>query len=467
MEGVKKKRFFVKTYGCQMNFHDSGLIEDGLLKNGFSKAISPDSADIVILNTCSVRDRAEHKIASAVGRLNKNTKIVLAGCFAKHIKLKKENKIDDSSTNIPIDYCFAPDEILSIPDVLANDLKKDHARNINDKKIEPVTTDNYQNFHLVEDYFYNKSVNSDTATIKIIEGCNNFCSYCIVPFVRGRERSIPLDIICNTAQIYANKGISEILLLGQNVNSYLSPESDNSKKNFSYMLETLTKIDGIKKIKFLTSHPKDFNDELIELICKNEKVSKSIHLPVQSGSDKILSAMNRGYTRRDYLRLIEKLRKGYPDIVFSTDIIVGFPTENEEDIDMTLSLLDEVKFDFIFGFKYSPRPFTKSFKIQDDVVSEKKKERLEKVFKKQRGIFGSILNELKDTQVNVTISKIDEEKNSSEFKKGIRFKGEGLNERTIYIINKNEYTNLIIGDKRRVVITYVENNRLYGEVLIK
>lgn len=467
MEGSKKKRFFVKTYGCQMNFHDSGLIEDGLLKKGFDKAASVDNADIVILNTCSVRDRAEHKIVSEIGRLKGNAKIVLAGCFAKHIKLKRQDGANTKSANIPIDYCFAPDEILSIPDVLANDFKEGCSPDINNKELKPAITDNYQNFNLVEDYFYNKNVNNDIATIKIIEGCNNFCSYCIVPFVRGKERSIPINIIYNTAKIYADKGIKEILLLGQNVNSYLSPDSNGCKKDFSYMLESLAKIDGIKKIKFLTSHPKDFNDALIELICKNDKISKSIHLPVQSGSDRILSAMNRGYTRDDYLKLIEKLRKGYPDTAFSTDIIVGFPTETEKDIDMTLSLLDEVKFDFIFGFKYSPRPFTKSFEIKDDVTPEEKKERLESVFKKQRNIFGSILNGLKDRQVNVTISETDKEKNSAEFRKGIRFKGEEQNERTIYIVNKDKYTDLIIGDKRKVVIKYVENNRLYGEVTAK
>lgn len=469
MEGVKKNRIFIKTYGCQMNFHDSGLIEDGLLKNGFDKAASLDDADIVILNTCSVRDHADHKILSEVGRLKGDKKIVLTGCFAKQIKLKKEKGIDINNADIPVDYCFSPDEILSIPEVLANDFERNYNGNIGNKRlINTATEDDYQNFNLVEEYFYNKKINNSFATIKIIEGCNNFCSYCIVPFVRGKERSIPFGIIYNSAKMYADKGVRELLLLGQNVNSYLSPDPDDNKKNkkdFSYMLEALTQIEGIKKIKFLTSHPKDFNNKLIELICKNDKISKSIHLPVQTGSDKILSAMNRGYTKRDYVNLVEKLRQGCPDVAFSTDIIVGFPTETEEDFDMTLSLMDEVRFDFLFGFKYSPRPFTKALEIKDNVPLEKKKERLERVFEKQKNIFNSILNSLKGKLINATILAVDKEKNPIEFEKGTLFRGEGLNDRTIYIVDKGAYKNLKTGDKKTVKITDVKNNRLYGEVV--
>lgn len=392
MEGVKKNRVFIKTYGCQMNFHDSGLIEDGLLKNGFDKAGSLKDADIVILNTCSVRDNADHKVVSEIGRLKGDKKIVLAGCFAKQIKLKKEFGVNINNADIPADYCFAPDEILSIPEILAGNLEKNYNGGIKGngfkEELKATAEDDYQNFNLVEEYFYNKKIDSGFATIKIIEGCNNFCSYCIVPFVRGKERSIPFKIIYNSAKRYADKGVGELLLLGQNVNSYLSPDDVNkkNKKDFSYMLESLTKIDGIKKIKFLTSHPKDFNDKLIELISANDKISKNIHLPVQAGSDRILSAMNRGYIRRDYLNLIEKLRKKCPDAAFSTDIIVGFPGETDEDFEMTLSLMDEVKFDFIFGFKYSPRPFTKALEFNDDVPLEVKKERLERVFQKQKEI---------------------------------------------------------------------------------
>lgn len=462
-----------------MNFHDSGLIADGLLKHGFEESPSADAADIVILNTCSVRDHADHKIVSDIGRLKSGKKIVLAGCFANQIKLKKENGIKDNKTRLPVDYFFGPDEILSIPEILADDFKKEgvadsrnkktgHCRRIDNghEKPEAAAYDDYKNFNLIEDYFYNKKINNDIAAIKITEGCDNFCSYCIVPFVRGAERSIPHDIIFNSAAIYAAKGVREIVLLGQNVNSYLSP--DDSNKNFSLLLESLSKINGIKKIKFLTSHPRDFNDELLKLICENDKISKSIHLPVQSGSDKILSAMNRGYTRRQYLNLIEKFRKQHSDIAFSTDIIVGYPDETDDDFNQTLSLIDEVGFDFIFGFKYSPRPFTKAFDINDGIPLEKKKERLDSVLEKQKNGFKSILNSLKGKRLNVTILNIDKDKNPTGFKNGVLFRGEGLNDRTIYITGKNAYDDvhkdLKAGDNVNIKITEVKNNRLYAEV---
>ncbi|MHB8232033.1 MAG: tRNA (N6-isopentenyl adenosine(37)-C2)-methylthiotransferase MiaB [bacterium] len=367
---AKTKRFFIKTYGCQMNFHDSGLIENSLLKKGFNKASSITGADIVILNTCSVRDHADHKIASELGRFKKNNtdkKIVLAGCFAKQIKLKKEKR-----PGLPFDYCFGPDETASIPDILALAFEPEEKLNK-----DAILEYNPQNNH-------NYKAENGHATVKIIEGCNNYCSYCIVPYVRGREISIPFEIIYNDVKKHVLSGVKEITLLGQNVNSYLPLGKD--KKDFCYLLKSVSEICGIEKINFLTSHPKDFNEELIELICQNDKISKSIHLPVQSGSDKILSAMNRGYTRQDYTNLVKKLISGNSGISVSTDIIVGFPGETDKDFETTLSLMDEVKFDYIFGFKYSPRPFTKALEFNDDVPAGIKKERLERIFQKQKEI---------------------------------------------------------------------------------
>jgi tRNA-2-methylthio-N6-dimethylallyladenosine synthase len=371
-------KFYIKTYGCQMNFHDSGLIEDGLIKNGFQKADSAGDAGIIIFNTCSVRDHADHKIISELGRLKKNSpdkKIVLAGCFAKQIKLKSESAAsrNKSGGRLFFDYSFGPDEIMSIPELLKAG---------NESAAGSSGKDDYEDSALIEEYFYGKEPDRGEATVKITEGCNNYCSYCIVPYVRGKERSIPFDIAYNTVKKQILKGASEIILLGQNVNSYKSPEDGG--KDFCYLLDALSDISGIKKIKFLTSHPKDFSDQLIQTICRNDNISKEIHLPVQSGSDKILSAMNRGYAREDYLKLIGKLRKECPDVSVSTDIIVGFPGETDEDFEATLSLMDEVNFSFIFGFKYSPRPFTKAFEIKDDISLEVKKERLERIFRKQK-----------------------------------------------------------------------------------
>ena len=379
-------KFFIKTYGCQMNVHDSDLIENGLVKKGFKKAGSVEDADIVVFNTCSVRDNADHKVISEIGRLKKNyadKKIVLAGCFAKQIKLTKEQ-----NSSIYFDYCFAPEEIFSIPDILKNNTGINDATGSNETEQSRSLTERpseyFKNDGKTEEYFYDKKPENGTASVKITEGCNNFCSYCIVPYVRGRERSIPINIIYNTVKNLIDKGAAEITLLGQNVNSYISP--DDGKKDFHYLLNELSGIGGSFKIRFLTSHPKDFNDKLIDTVCGSGKIAKEIHLPVQSGSDKILAMMNRGYTKAEYLRLVRKLKNGNPDISVSTDIIVGFPGESDEDFEDTLKLIEEAEFSSIFAFKYSPRPFTKAFKFNDDVSLEVKKERLERVFQKYKEI---------------------------------------------------------------------------------
>ena len=370
-----------------MNVHDSDLIESGLVKKGFKKAVSVEDADIVVFNTCSVRDNADHKVISELGRLKKNyadKKIVLAGCFAKQIKLKKEQ-----NGNMYFDYCFAPEEIFSIPDILANNAAVNDIGGSNETRQDYYLAERpeeyLENAGKIEEYFYGKKPENDgTASVKITEGCNNFCSYCIVPSVRGRERCIPIGIIYKTVKNLIDKGASEITLLGQNVNSYVSPDDD--KKDFRFLLNTVSEIEGSFKIRFLTSHPKDFNDKLIDTVCGDNKIAKEIHLPVQSGSDKILAMMNRGYNSADFLKLVRKLKNGNIDISISTDIIVGFPGETEKDFEDTLKLIEEAEFSSIFAFKYSPRPFTKAFKFNDDVLLEVKKERLERVFQKYKEI---------------------------------------------------------------------------------
>ncbi len=370
-----------------MNMHDSDLIESGLVKKGFKKVYSVEDADIVVFNTCSVRDNADHKVISELGRLKKNyadKKIVLAGCFAKQIKLKKEQ-----NGSIYFDYCFAPEEIFSIPDIVINNTAVNDTGGSNETRqgysLMERPEEYLENAGKIEEYFYDKKPENDgTAFVKITEGCNNFCSYCIVPYVRGRERSIPVGIIYNTVKNLIDKGASEITLLGQNVNSYVSPDDD--KKDFRFLLNAVSEIEGSFKIRFLTSHPKDFNDKLIDTVCGGDKIAKEIHLPVQSGSDKILAMMNRGYNSADYLKLVRKLKNRNPDISISTDIIVGFPGETEEDFEDTLKLIEEAEFSSIFAFKYSPRPFTKAFKFNDDVLLEVKKERLERVFQKYKEI---------------------------------------------------------------------------------
>ncbi len=403
-----KLKFYIKTYGCQMNFHDSALLEEGMLQKGFKKTSSGVDADIIILNTCSVREHADHKVLSDIGRIKtgeekkdgKNgKKVILAGCYAKQkIMSATSGAINENIKNInekplPVNYLFGPEDILSIPDVLANGYthsgKKIYCEAAPNNDLYYSKIKNLSN----NKYKFKDAHPNSSEFIKITEGCNNYCSYCIVPYVRGTERSTPSDIILKTIKNYAEKGVGEIVLLGQNVNSYRSP--DDNSHDFVFLLKKASEIEGIRKIKFLTSHPKDINDSVIELIAECDKISKELHLPFQSGSDRILNAMNREYSRARYLNIIKKLKSRCPAIVLSTDIIVGFPGETDEDFEMTLSLMKEVEFNFIFGFKYSPRPFTKAYGMEDNVALSIKKARLNRVFEVQKEISNSTPNRLK------------------------------------------------------------------------
>jgi MiaB/RimO family radical SAM methylthiotransferase len=582
--------FYIKTYGCQMNFHDSELLEDGLIFKGFKKASSLNDANIIILNTCSVRDNADHKILSDIGRIDKNKKIILAGCYAQqkirqnaninananknantdtiiyvsinknkseirqntntHINTntalntyvninKNKNEAENNNAAIflresenkelSVNYYVSPEAFLSIPDMLEKEFKSllklkkaavysdinltdsgnlesvtnknnniittnnikyvqkldyEHHNNNEfkkDKKDIDILANNENYYKRLEKSFNDRSEKKDLLNymqyLKITEGCNNFCSYCIVPYVRGAEKYIPLNILLKTVEKYAQKNVKEIILLGQNVNSYKSPES--SSYNFAYLLKKIAEIKNINKIKFLTSHPKDMSDEVIELIGRENKISKSLHLPVQSGSDRILKLMNRGYDRNHYLDLIKKIKSSCQDISLSTDVIVGFPGETDEDFELTLSLIKEIGFEFIYGFQYSPRPFTTALNYKDDIPLKIKKERLNRLFELQKNIFALSLNKLIGNYYDVIMEKISEndDYNSEIIAKGILYKGITSNERAVYLknfdikkisallsnsVSEKSESNLVAG---RVKITEVVSNKLYGEVI--
>jgi MiaB/RimO family radical SAM methylthiotransferase len=533
---TKDISFYVKTYGCQMNFHDSELLEDGLIFKGFKKASSLKDANIIILNTCSVRDNADHKILSDIGRIDKNKKIILAGCYAQqkirqNTNIKKininKNKAENNSViiakdsdnkELSVNYYVSPEDILSIPDILEKEFKSllkiasvnslnsgdDAGNSINinntnkinnngktaeyiqklhydDKIWKDIFTKEENYYKRLEESFNRRSESKDslncTQYLKITEGCNNFCSYCIVPYVRGAEKYIPLNILLGTAEKYAEKNVKEIILLGQNVNSYKSPE--NRDYNFAYLLKKISEIKNIKKIKFLTSHPKDMSDEVIELIGRENKISKSLHLPVQSGSDRILKLMNRGYDRNHYSDLIKKIKSNCPDILLSTDIIVGFPGETNEDFELTLSLIKETGFEFIYGFQYSPRPFTSAINYKDDVSLKIKKERLNRLFELQKNIFALSLNKLIGNYYDVIIEKISEydDYNSEIINKGILYRAITSNERAVYLKNFNikQMSEFLLNSTlemsesnsvtAKVKITEVVSNKLYGEVI--
>lgn len=368
-------KYHIITYGCQMNTHDSEIISGVLEEHDYRETNDLNDADLIILNTCCVRENAERKVYGRIGNLkyykrkNPNLVIAVTGCM-----VQLPHVIKYISEKLPyVDLLFGIRNIGKLPQYIED------ARDAT----SPLIKVNQEEHHLGENLPVKREDNIK-AWVTITYGCNNFCSYCIVPYVRGREESRkPHEIIEEVKQL-ARKGYSEIILLGQNVNSY-GKDLDNDI-TFPKLLRKINKIDGIKRIRFLTSHPKDLSDELILAMRDCEKVCEHIHLPVQAGSNRILEKMNRKYTREHYIKLIEKLRYHIPNIAITTDIIVGFPGETEQDFQDTLDLIKTVEFDSAFTFIYSKRKGTPAAKMENQVDDEIKKERLNKLMKLQDSI---------------------------------------------------------------------------------
>ena len=340
-----------------MNVRDSEFAMGVLLENGFEAAASCESADIIIFNSCSVRKHAEDRLFSNISELKhlKSRKpgliIGLMGCTAQSYKEKAISKAPI------IDFICGPGNLHELPAIIRRAVKS--------RKVI-IATDKVN--RLRPELFPEFRSGGQAAYISIGEGCDNYCSYCIVPYVRGRERSRAAADIINEAKSLASRGFKEIMLLGQNVNSY--------KYGFVRLLERLNGIEGIEKIRFMTSHPKDVSKELFEAMRDLEKIDKRLHLPVQSGSDRILKLMNRGYTKDRYSKLLKMYKKIVPEGEITTDIIVGFPGETKKDFDETVKLVRLAKFNGAYIFKYSPRPPAKSCKFTDDVPYEEKQRRL-------------------------------------------------------------------------------------------
>jgi tRNA-2-methylthio-N6-dimethylallyladenosine synthase len=346
-----------------MNENDSEKILYIMEKEGYSQTKDEGEADLIILNTCSVRKKPEHKVYSALGRfrmlkkINPELIIGVGGCVAQQ-EGKKLLK------NIPyVNFVFGTHNLHKLPELIKTSKGKE-------RKVE---IDLYKEILSLDfpGYLDERKVIS---FITIMQGCNNYCSYCIVPYVRAGENSRSSESIINEIKILTKKGIKEVTLLGQNVNSY--GQDRNGELTFPELLKEINLIPGLKRIRFTTSHPKDFSDELILCFKKLEKIAEHVHLPIQSGSDKILSKMNRGYTKKDYLKKVESLRKIKANIAITTDFIVGFPGETYEDFMETLDLIKEVEFDEFFSFKYSDRPGTAANKMEDKIPENIKSERL-------------------------------------------------------------------------------------------
>ena len=341
---MEDKYYLINTYGCQMNIHESEKLAGMLEKLGYKATTDNKIADVVVFNTCAIRESAEQKIYGNIGDLKSikkqhpNMIIAVCGCMSQ-----QKGVAENIKKRYPfVDIVFGTHNLHMFEEYLKSNLSSH-------KKIYDVWDKEQQ---IVENTPVYRTSNYN-AWINIMYGCNNFCTYCIVPYVRGRERSRKMqDIINEATDMIQNKGYKTITLLGQNVNSY-GNDIDDENVNFANLLTNLCKIDGDFRIKFLTSHPKDLTDKVIEVIAREPKISKTIHLPVQSGSTSVLKNMNRHYTAQDYRTLIDKIKKAIPDVNLTTDIIVGFPGESEEDFMQTYNLIKDVRYTSLFAFMYS------------------------------------------------------------------------------------------------------------------
>lgn len=364
-------RYIVHTYGCQMNEHDSEKIRGLLEAMGMSPASSVDEADLVLINTCSIREKAGQKVFSELGRLKQIKRkrphmiLGLCGCLAQ----QEGERVFRRAPYV--DLVFGPRNIPELPTLLRRAL-------IGERRVVSLSRPRQQPAF---DGIPAQRRSVATGYVTIMEGCDKFCTFCIVPFTRGRETYRPPRDILIEVQALADAGYPEVILLGQTVNSYQWEDV-----TFAALLRMIHQVEGIRRIRFVSPHPADVTDELIETIRDYPKICRHIHMPLQSGSDRILKAMRRSYSSREYLERIERLREAVPDIAISTDIIVGFPGETEEDFMATMHVVETVRFDSMFSFKYSPRPFTAAWKYGDPVPDEVKTERLMRLQNRQQEI---------------------------------------------------------------------------------
>jgi len=390
-------KFIIETYGCQMNVADSELITTILSDSGFVVSEDINDAQIIIFNTCSVRDNAEQRvigrISSEVSRkmVKKDLLIGIVGCMAQRLgeELSKINK--------KIDFVVGVDQYNRLPEIINLCINESDFISQTDLN----TNENYNQI-------YPTRSNPLNAFVTIMRGCDNFCTYCIVPYTRGRERSRPIDEILNEIELAGKNKAFDITLLGQNVNSYSFEGYD-----FPDLLKKANEIDTIKRIRFITSHPKDLSDKLIDTMANCDKVCEHVHLPMQSGNSAVLQKMNRNYTAEHYMNLVHKLRKAIPAIAITTDVIAGFPSETEKQFIETLDMMRQIQFDFAFMFKYSERSGTKACEFTDSVPEEIRLNRLQRLIDLQTEIttqkYKSKIGNIEEIYVECKSKKEDKE----------------------------------------------------------
>ena len=405
MNEEKRRRVFIETFGCQMNDYDSARMLRLLQQDGYEAVATPSDADVVILNTCSVRGKAEQKALSLLGRIKKlrrdrpGLKIVFAGCFAQ----RGARQLLHSYPYI--DLVLGTDAVGRLP----RHLHKLEAgfRPIVDVDFAPTYEEDVDDFG---DIIPGKG-SRVAAFTTIMRGCDNFCAYCIVPYVRGRERSRPVVEILREIAYLTQRGVREITLLGQNVNSYGGVAEEGETIDFAGLLRRVHDLPGIGRVRFTTSHPKDLSDNLIAAFAELPKLANHLHLPIQSGSDRVLAAMNRGYTVAEYLDRVDRLRAARPDIAVTTDLLVGFPGETDDDFRQTLDVVRRVGYSNAFSFRYSVRPGTAADRLADDVPEAAKIARLMELQELQRDITFAQHRALVGTELQVLVDREQDDAN--------------------------------------------------------
>jgi len=412
------KKLFIKSYGCQMNVYDSNRIKDLFVNESYVVTDKIDEANLIILNTCHIREKASEKVYSDIGRIKKinskrtkdDYKLVVAGCVAQAegVEIKKR------ATNV--DFVVGPQSYHKLPDLIKNS--------------NQVISDDFLQNEKFQNLVFHASKNA-SEFVSIQEGCDKFCAFCVVPYTRGAEFSRPINEIKKEVLKYTSKGVKEIILLGQNVNAYHGKGSDGKSKDLAYLINEISEIDTIKRIRYMTSHPIDMDDNLIKAHGINTKLMPFLHLPIQSGSDHVLKKMNRKHTVKDYLNIIEKLKVSRPDIALSSDFIVGFPGETDKDFEETMKLVERVKFTIAYSFIFSPRPGTPAFNFKDIDIKIKKAR------------LSALQSLLKQQQVEFNKSCVNK-KMDILFEKLGRYKNQYIG-RTIYnqSVFTNHYTNLV------------------------
>lgn len=434
---MQKNKVYIETYGCQMNFADTEIVMGVLQNQGYDITKQAEEADVVLLNTCSIRNNAEQRIYGRLGNLKtlKYSKpglvIGILGCMAERLR---KDLIEDKKM---VDIIVGPDEYRSLPEYIDTAFSGEKGIGVRLSRTE--TYDDITPYR--EDGLQ--------AWISVMRGCDKFCTFCVVPFTRGRERSRNLNSIVEEVRQLSDRGFKEVTLLGQNVNSYLDGEND-----FADLLSACAGVDRSIRIRFTTSHPQDLSDKLLYTINEQSNICNYIHLPVQSGSNRILELMNRTYTIEHYLNLIEKARIIIPGVSFSTDIIAGFPTESFEDHLMTIDILRSVRYDGAYMFKYSPREGTKAHKMEDDVAEETKSKRLQEIIDLQRQISFEINQEQIGTEEKVLIEGFS--------RKSDHFFSGRTDSNKIVIVPAGK--SIKIGNYIKVKITKATSATLFGSV---